>query len=177
MDSVYILLYGLAIYMMGHFDRISGDSYDLGLTKWAERLMYGWMCAAVVGHPFDIFTLASGLAIALGRAPGWGEPIGAALERRQMVEERLEWWQIGPAARHTWVALWARGAMWGMCFLPLAWFDHKFLAATAAFTIALPAAILIERLRGTNNWEWQERFRGWIAGILCKTLIVGANLI
>lgn len=168
MDSILAIF---AIYMMGNFDRVSGDRYDLGLTKWAERMMYGWMCAAIIGHPYDAFTLAAGLAVALGRAPGFGEPIGALLERRDMVEERLEWWQVGLAARNAWAALCMRGAMWGACFLPLAWFDYHFLAASAAFTVAMPAAILVERLRGTNNWEWQERFRGWIAGAISMLVI------
>lgn len=154
-----------AILSMGALDRWRGDRNDLG-SKLVEKLLYGAaVCLAATGTLFTPLLPLFMLALLIGSSIGWGEPLGALIDRRPMVEDRLEWWQFGVAKRSSLVAMVLRGAIWGLPFMPLVWFDTDLLAVPLAFLIAVPLAPYLFR-----DWEIQEFVRGWIAGLIIVAL-------
>ncbi|WP_275100130.1 hypothetical protein [Sedimenticola hydrogenitrophicus] len=159
----------LLVVLLGGADRLRGDHYHLLVSGYIDRLIYGWLMAALFGHPWDGLTMPIVATMYLGMIPGWGEAIGCALTGRQPDPERAAWWQRGPLLHNAWLALFARGGLWGGGFVPLALFDPRLLLALPAYTVAMPLAVWItvraER-PAPGNWEHQEYLRGWIAGAL-----------
>lgn len=161
---------------MGGLDRLRGDAFDLLDRRVWDRLAYGWLVAALFGHPWDAHTAAIIAAMYAGMAPGWGGAIGPALRGYRPTEAELERWQIGPLATNAWLALIARGVLWGAMFIPLAlWLHPTYWFGVAAYTTAMPTAVLLARRAGTD-WEKQEHYRGWIAGTLIAAGMVTASL-
>ena len=173
----------LLILLMGFFDRLRGDAFHL-IHRTVEKLTYGWIVAALAGYPLDFFTVGIAGLWAVGMSFGWGEPLGAFLERREMSIVRLEWWQRGILEKDTLLAIVARGALWGLCITPLAFFDLDLLVIAVAITIAFTLSVFIARffivlnnrswyqLKG-SSWEATEYLRGWIAGLI----IYGVNYV
>ncbi len=123
------------------------------------------MCIAATGTLFTPLLPLFMLALLAGSSAGWGEPLGALIERQEMDDARLERWQRmilpGLLRRSAVAALIVRGAIWGAPFLPLALFDPALLAVPVAFLVAVPVAPYLFR-----DWEIQEFARGCIAGII-----------
>lgn len=153
----------LAFLVAGLADRIRGDVFDfLPWSKAGDCAVYG-LAVAVCLEPSPWWTYPAfiGLWIA-GASFGWGEPMGAALEGRSMDQGRLEWWQFGLFARNAWAALALRGALWGACIVPLAYFDRRFLFALA-MTGVMPLAVWVgKRTAPQQGWVVQEYVRGWM---------------
>lgn len=170
-----ILMYIAVVYFMGCADRVSGDTYNLGFTKNEDRAFYGWLVACLFSHYWDWIMLATVLATIVGRAPGWGEPMGAALTGKDMNQNELEWYQVGILKRNAWLALLARGALWGACYIPIVYFDSRYMYAVLAFTIALPVAAFVSKITLYGNWETQERYRGGLAGVFISAMLVNTN--
>ena len=116
----------LIVLFMGAADRVRGDAYHLLFSRFSDKFAYGWLVAALMGHPWDIYTGPTIAAVAIGSSFGWGGVVGAGLYGWS--QHRLAWWQVGPLRSNVWLALTFRGAMWGACFLPIAYFDPRFLA-------------------------------------------------
>ena len=156
-----VLIFAAAI-----VDRLRGSAKGLP-SKTLELLAYGWIIAALLGHPLDYWTPAISVLFALGGSFGWGEPIGAALFGRAMNAVDYEWWQIGPLKKNAWLALTFRGAMWGAPVLALAYWLPEVIVVLPAYLIAMPLAVLIARLVDWKKWEVQEFLRGGLgAGLI-----------
>ena len=155
----------LLIFLSGLMDRVRGDHFNF-FRDWSrgpDMAAYGWVIAALMGHPQDWFTLPIIAALMLGMASGWGEPMGAGLFRRKMFQDRLEWWQIGPLKDNVFLALTARGVMWGLpCLLLLPWLPNAWLPL-AAYTVAFPASIYLVRLLSPIAAWASDRISGWLA--------------
>lgn len=152
---------------LGGADRIRGDHYDFLFNRTSDRILYGWLMAALFGHPWDALTAPIVLAMSIGMAPGWGNAIGPALAGIAPDPARAEWWQRGILLRNAWLALAARGVIWGLPFVPLVWLDPRLVLAIPAYAAAMPLAVWIANRReadGIGDWERQERLRGWLAG-------------
>lgn len=154
-----------AIIGMGIMDRWRGDRDDI-VSKLIEKLLYGVaVCLAATGTLFTPLLPLFMLALLAGSSSGWGEPLGALIERREMDDARLERWQRmilpGLLRRSAISALIVRGAIWGAPFLPLALFDPALLAVPVAFLVAVPVAPYLFR-----DWEIQEFVRGTMAGAI-----------
>ena len=155
----------LLVWACGFFDRIRGDKLDVPYGKTVEAIIYGAAVGAITGfREWELLLFA--LLWALGASFGWGTPIGAGLGRHGMDQTDLEWWQFGVLKTNVKLALAFRGLMWGVCVLPLAYFDMRAVLFVPAMTIIFPAAIYIWR-----NWEGQEYVRGWMAG--AAALLIG----
>lgn len=155
----------LAIICMGSMDRWRGDADDIG-SRLLEKLLYGAAtCAAATGTLLTPLLPLFLFAMLAGSSSGWGEPLGALIERREMDPSKLERWQHvilpGLLRRSPIAAMIVRGAIWGAPFLPLAWFDPVLLAVPLAFMVAVPVAPYLFR-----DWEIQEFARGGIAGMI-----------
>ena len=152
----------LLVALCGCLDRVRGDSFDFA-SRAVDKGLYGWLMAALLGHPLDLFTGPIIAAMYLGASPGWGNAIGPALQGVTPFKHAAEWWQVGPLIENAWLSLIARGAIWGIPFLPLAYWDPRFVLMVPIFAIAMPLACLAAK-KLDNSWEWQEYFRGWLAG-------------
>lgn len=155
----------LAILAMGILDRWRGDSDDIG-SKLVEKLLYGVaVCVAATGTVLTPLLPLFALAMLAGSSSGWGEPLGALIERRPMDSNNLERWQRvilpGLLSRSAIAALIVRGAIWGAPFLPLVWFDPALWVVPVAFLVSVPVAPYLFR-----DWEIQEFARGCIAGLI-----------
>lgn len=162
----------LLIFLSGLLDRVRGDHFNF-FSDWSrgpDMFAYGWVIAALMGHPMDWFTLPIIAALMLGMSPGWGEPVGAGLFGREMAQSNLEWWQVGPLKNSVPLALIARGAMWGApCLLLLPWLPNAW-TPLLAYSIAFPVSIYL--MRDTPvSWEWAERVRGWMAAVIIAGVI------
>lgn len=163
----------LLIYLAGLCDRLRGAGFDFGL-RIIDQLTYGWVIAAILGHPVDLLTPAIAAAFALGSAPGWGDTSSAIMQRRELNPLELNRWQIGILEKNKWASAAARGVIWGLPVALLGFFDPVLIAALAAMPIAyIGAAYLAGFFPGKNDgaftgspWGWMESMRGWLAGAL-----------
>lgn len=154
----------LIVLGMGIADRWRGDAQHL-ISRATEKLLYCYLVALLAGHAFDALTLPLVAALFLGMSIGWGEPLGALLERRAMNPERFAWWQRGALLRRdALAAMIARGALWAAPVLPIALFDPALTSVALAFFIAVPLAPYLFR-----DWEVQEFVRGVLAGVMILT--------
>ena len=153
----------------GPVDRLRGSARGLP-SKTLELALYGLLIGIAMGLLPSPWLYAVAALFALGGAPGWGEPLGAALEKRPMLGQRLEWWQVGPLQTDVRLAIVARGALWGVpCLLVAPWAPHAVLLVPI-MAFAMLAAVYIglafEEFLEWNAWHVMEVSRGLIAGIL-----------
>ncbi|MHB1333407.1 MAG: hypothetical protein ACYCY1_12485 [Sulfuriferula sp.] len=163
------MVMALLIVLMGVFDRWRGRAWPQSWEKYPLKtiadLALGWCVALLLGHAFDQAALLITLGMFTGSRFGWGEPLGAYFDRRpQMNPANYETWQFGIFRQNALYALWLRGAIWGICVLPAAWFDWRAALVVLCVTVAFPAAAWVGRQ--TRSWELLELSRGWILGVL-----------
>lgn len=167
----------LLIFMAGLCDRMRGAGFDFGL-RIIDQLVYGWVIAAVLGHPFDPLTPAIAAAFALGSAPGWGGTSAAIMHRRDLNRADLLSWQVGILARNKWLSATARGVIWGLPVALLGWFDPRLIAAVVVMPAAYIGAAWLagffpakgENAKTGSPWAWMESMRGWLAAGLFAVL-------
>lgn len=157
----------LLIFLCGVIDRIRGDQFHLLNRRIFDKAAYGWVVAALLGHPFDVFTVWFVLLFGLGMSFGWGGPMGCYLNDRKM-EGDGERWQVGFLKNNVHAALWFRGLLWGICVLPLAYFDTVVYNVSLAITLAFPLSLYIVKPLFENKydaWKAGEYARGWLVGL------------
>lgn len=140
------------ILAMGLADRLRGSGWmkyshalgliGMGLVSAIILQVHGWTFLYVLS------------TVVLCGAPGWGNPLGAAFDRRPM-GTNYEWWQVGILRKSVPLALFVRGLMWG---LPLVFINHM---APLAFAIPFTLAPYLFR-----NWDLMEFVRGLAIGIM-----------
>lgn len=158
-----------AILAMAVLDRWRGDTDNIG-SRLLEKLLYGAAAhVAVYGVELTPLLPLFMLAMLAGSSTGWGEPLGALLDRRPMSPDKFEWWQrwVLPdlLCRNAVAAMIVRGLIWAAPFLPLALIDADLLAVPLAFAIAVPVAPYLFR-----DWEIQEFARGGLAGLIIVSM-------
>lgn len=161
----------LLIYFAGLCDRLRGAGFDFGL-RIIDQLTYGWVIAAVLGHPFDSLTPAIAAAFALGSAPGWGDTSSAIMQRRELDKVELNSWQVGILATNKWLSAAARGVIWGLPVALLGYFDPRLISAIVVMPAAYIGAAWLAGLLPAKStgaitgspWAWMESMRGWMAG-------------
>lgn len=169
------MLFGpLLIVLAGLMDRVRGDQFHF-FRRVVDKLVYGWVIAALFGHPLDWLTPAIAVAFALGASPGWGDSMGAILEGRDIKPgyDRGHFWQFGPLRRRKWPAAVVRGALWGLPVALLAYYDPLLIWAVPIMTIAYTASLAISARWLGRSWEHAETLRGWIAGALTWAIVYG----
>jgi hypothetical protein len=139
------------IFMAGLADRLRGDAFDIG-NRSVDKLIYGWVIAAILAHPLDALTAPIAFMFAIGCGPGWWNPA------------RPKWWQ----PKNEWLGHITRGVIWGLPLAPLAYFDVNVLAVIPAYAIAVPIGFLINR---KADWEKMEFCRGWIAASIIALVV------
>lgn len=157
---------------LGIFDRVRGSEFNLfgnlRNNRTYEKAVLGYITAASLGHWFDYLTLPLLILVGIGMSLGWGEPLGAALNRRQMNIYNLEDWQIGITRSNVWAALTLRGIIWGSFSLPLAYFDPMVAILVLAYAIGFPLSAYVardaSRYVGYEAWGLSEFLRSFFAG-------------
>ena len=128
---------------------------------------------ALLMAPMGYWVIPFALLWALGSTTGWGTPIGAALNNETMGRAG-EWRQVGVLKPNTFLALLARGCIWGLPVLLLSpWFVTW--PAFVAISISFTAAPYLARLGKeewfkyswlAKRWHLQEWIRGLLTGLL-----------
>ena len=163
----------IAAALCGPLDRVRGHHKHILNHRALDKLAYGAALTLALGFHRDplLFVICAAL-LALGMAPGWGEPMGAILDKRQMRPDFLEWWQIGPARRSPWVAVALRGLLWGAPLIPLALYsrDWSLLAVSPVMAVAFVTGMHIgprlPYIEPDDAWGRCEWARGWVAGAM-----------
>lgn len=158
----------LLIFLSGVADRLRGDRFHILGSRIFDKILYGWIVAALINHPFDLFTIGFILLFGIGMSPGWGGPMGCYLDGRTMSGEG-EWWQRGFLRTNVHAALWARGLLWALCILPLTYLDYNAFVVAISVFMAFPISLYISKQLYEFNpikaWKLAEYIRGWmIAG-------------
>ena len=154
----------LLILLSAGLDRLRGMGLWAGTTPWA--ILNGWVIAALLGHPWDLWTPAIAALFALGSAPGWGNPMGRILAPDHRDFGDYEWWQVGPLRKDATLALAFRGAMWGLPLLALYGIPNGTPAlwvVPVAYAVAFPVSTWLATLipaSGFRKWQWAEAIRG-----------------
>jgi hypothetical protein len=156
------------IIVCGALDRLRGSGIIPG-GKTAFKVLYAlFVFGLIEGHGWP-FLLSFSLGFVVGESIGWGEPLGAFIGSRELNEDRLEWWQIGPLAESPGLAVLFRGLLWGLCTLPACLFSlRSVLIFIWAITLAFFLAALICRLWARHDdyaWEAHEFVRGVLLAI------------
>lgn len=162
----------LLILCAGFMDRIRGDSFHL-FSRTIEKLTYGWIIAAIAGYSFSLLTIPIAILFAVGMSPGWGKPLGAALDGKPMTDIYGKWetWQYGFTRKNAWVALTVRGVITGIPLFLTGLYAISF-AIMIAFAIAFPVSAFIARsITKDDPWSLGEYFRGWIAASIIWGLV------
>ncbi len=152
------------------FDRARGDKFDL-IDRAAEQIMYGLAIAFCSGQ-FGWQSLVVAGLWWIGCSVGWGEPLGAFLDRRDMDYSNLQSWQFGPFATSPALALLLRGWIWGLPLLAAGYFiDWRWYFVAALMPLPVIGAPWIARATNwrwlaPSTWEQQEYYRGLLSGIL-----------
>lgn len=173
---IYLLALCL-IAMCSILDRTRGDKKITIISNYVEACLMGICLSALAfinDTPEDYMLplgLLFGLMYGLTEKPGWGEPLSAALYGREMRKKHLEKWQVGPLAKNTYLALIARGAIWGSPALIMMYWYEQFFYVFVAQTIAMSASIAITRIADKkitfkNSWQVNEYIRGAMVGLL-----------
>jgi len=164
---MYTLLLILASALL---DRLRGGLLR-GMNFWA--LLNGWVIATILGYGLSWWAAGIAVLFAVGSMPGWGEPMGRALMATMTAPgpdpEGYEWWQVGPLKRKSWLALTGRGAMWGACLLPLAYWIPQVAWVVPAYAIAFPLSVALTLpmpFDGWTRWRISEALRGGLAAAL-----------
>ncbi|MHB1098431.1 MAG: hypothetical protein ACYCZR_02635 [Burkholderiales bacterium] len=117
--------------------------------------VHGWTMAAFVA------------AFCAGASPGWGNPLGAAFDKRPMGLD-YEWWQVGLLRVYTLEALIFRGLIWTVPTLILAPMHLGILIFVPLAALALPLSVYLARelLRDQDYaWAMMEFGRGLLMGL------------
>lgn len=163
----------LLVVLSGLMDRVRGDSFHF-FNRAADKLVYGWVIAALFQHPFDWLTPAIMVAFLLGSSPGWGDSMGAILQKRELNPElvaRDHFWQVGLLKRNKWAAAVVRGALWGAPVAALGYFDPMLYYAIPVYIAAYVGSLVIAMLFLKGNWGHAEWLRGLIAGVLIWAVV------
>ncbi len=152
----------LGIFALGASDRVRGsgwfwNSHFLGMIGMgaATGLLLGLHGVTLV------YVIA---AVAIGAAPGWGNPLGAAFDNRPM-GTNYEWWQRGITRTNAFLALTTRGAMWGVLLIPVS--PGAACAYLISFVVApYLARTLFPRNSIVDTWGIMEFCRGVLTGLL-----------
>lgn len=161
--KLYLLL------LSGPLDWLRGSD-----IRWCPTLVrslaYGFGLAILLGSSHLWTWPVFAVLWAVGEAPGWGEPVGAILDRRPMRPGHLERWQVGPLKTNSWLAVTARGAIWAAPPALLALVDPVYLASLGLLLI-FPATLMLDRRKTLLTWNWQEweLLRGWSMGVVALT--------
>jgi len=164
----------LLIVLSGLLDRIRGDAFHF-YGRVVDKLLYGWVIAALFQHPFDLFTPAIMLAFVLGSSPGWGDTMGAIMEDRDLKPEtvaRDHFWQVGVLRTNKWAAAVVRGALWGLPIALLGWFDPVLYWAVPIYTVAYLVSLVLASYIKKDSWSQAEVIRGLIAGSLVWVVVL-----
>ena len=158
--------------LLGPLDAARGG-YFTSIRASIATWVYAAAVAFMLGATGWLF-LAVMAAFRLGESFGWGCPLGAALFGNKMDPAEYEWWQRGPLRKDPWLALVARGAMWGLPVALLGY--HYMLGIMTIAMVAAPAIVRQIHVRRPfkNAWGAQEFVRGWIIGALLL-ILVGAG--
>jgi len=135
-----------------------------------EKAIMGYCASAILGHWLDWATILIVLGMIAGSSPGWGGAYYLA-SKQPGAEFIADGWQISPFDKNGFAAVLARGAIWGVAFTPVAFFDPKAAAVLfVAYLVAFPAsfyAVYLPHKRFTDKeWADMEWARGWIAGTI-----------
>ena len=161
----------LAALMCGPLDRLRGHPTHILNFRILDKLLYAVVLVLSLGYSprSDQFGFLV-VAMMLGMSPGWGAPLGAALRGVSMNPRDLEWWQFGVLQQNAWLALSARGVLWGLpaSLVALLYWDPLPLIYMPIFAVAMPlAALLGPRLPlRDDDWGRSEWLRGWLAGAM-----------
>lgn len=183
--SLSVIFISLALsWLAGIMDRLRGDNLDFG-SALMEKLVYGGIVALTMGGvgfllgqnvPGPVFFVCIVIGFAAGMSTGWGEPLGALLDRRPQNPFELERWQIGILKKNALLAMIVRGAMTGFWVLPLMYIDPRAGLISLAMMIAMPVAILIARDAAgeteKEKWEMQEFLRGFLFIFLLSFFLI-----
>lgn len=174
----------LLVILCAYFDRLRGSEWRMfdpiyvgkhKIKGGDTRLMYGLILGSLfyvaAGEPLSWLVIPFAVLFAVGESFGWTEAIGGPLRREPMDAARLDDWQIGLVGdvNNGWLALMARGVMWGVPILPLAYWNPAFLWMPAIMMVAMVVAVFIAYYTPgslSRQWAAQERLRGLIAGLL-----------
>lgn len=175
----------LAALLCGPLDRLRGHETHIFNLRIFDKFFYALVLAAALGYGFDTWATAwLVVAMMLGMSPGWGTPLGAALSRTGMDRQELEWWQFGILERNAWLALAARGVIWGFpaVLVSFLYWDWKPLVYVPIFAIAMPLAAYLGPMvklpvDRNDSWGRSEWIRGWLAGamLLAVNLLSGGS--
>lgn len=178
-----LLLSIVVIFLCGLLDRLRGsDRYSIpvfGKGNSGDTLLYAFAAAYLLGLEPSFYGVF-GLLFLVGEATGYGEPWGAALNQRDMHAKDLEWWQKGVLAESVTGALAARGVIWGLPTLAIAYWQPQVVLLPVAMAIAFVMAPLVAtKLDDVSQWKfpptdkgrWDkaECIRGWLVGAILST--------
>jgi hypothetical protein len=167
-----VLLVG-GVLLMGVLDRFRGRAWPAAWAKCPcktlSMLAMSWLTAALLQHPADLPGLLIGAGMFVGSRFGWGEPLGTYYDRRPaMNPANFETWQFGVFTRSALAAIWLRGAIWGVCVLPAAYFDARVLLLALALPLAFVGGAWIGR--ATHQWDVLEISRGLLLGVMVAAI-------
>ena len=170
MTALLILLSGLCDWIRG------GHNYESRILELAAKFGYGAVLGYLGGCPLYLLPAVSVL-FWLGEKPGWGYPLGYALEGHPPEEKwpdaKLEWWQPEYLRHKPYISLTLRGLMWGVPTLALTYWWHLAPILAVSMGIAMPLSIPIAK---SINKRYFELIRGLLAAsvaALCVALITG----
>lgn len=180
-ETLMLVVGVVAALLCGPLDRLRGHERHILGQRALDKLAYGAALALALGvrDPLTGVVLAGLLVWSM--SPGWGDSMGAIVERRPMDPARREWWMVGRARTDPHLALVCRGVVWGLAGVPVAIWqgDARYLALIPIYALAMPAAMVARR------WAWWrferdaygrcEWLRGWLAGFaaLAVGLVAG----
>lgn len=148
-------------------DRVRGDTFTF-INRFVEKLVYGWVVAALFGHPFDFLTPFIALGFAAGSSPGWADTMGAILEKRPFnnIVNRPTFWMTSYLKKHKWQAAIARALVWAAPVAALAGFDHHLLWIVPIMVVSYVGSLVFTSDYFKGNWEYAETIRGLMTGAL-----------
>ena len=163
-------------FLCGPLDRLRGDKFHILNLRILDKIAYGLAIAGAAGLFIDpVAMLLVAVAMIAGMSPGWGTPYGSFIGKTPMSPTDQEWWQVGVLKTNALAALIARGALWGLPIVPVAFYlgNYELLWIVPIFTVAFPLALwLATKLPKTRDqWADSELIRGWLVGAAILVLI------
>lgn len=162
----------------------AGASFAYGVLLISSILLVGGLDLKDIESYFPLFLIACGGLWWVGEKPSWGGIMGDVLYPTPRVSSPTEWWRVGLLKRNNYLALAARGAMWGVP-LSLMGFIYgpimlmPMLSMAIAFPLACKIAtkihdysILSLHIPGImSRWELAEYFRGFLVTFISCILV------
>ena len=158
----------LLIVLAGLLDRVRGDGFTF-LGRAVEKLIYGWILAALFGFPFSWLTILIAVGFAFGSSPGWGDTMGAILQKRDLdpkLVARNHFWQIGKLKTNKWAAAFARGFLWGLPVGLLGFFSPILFWAPFVYMLSYVGSLIFVSKFLKGYWGHAETVRGLMTGLL-----------